>query len=98
MHIFEISSPDPLGQIKDRIILKMKIFFFLITKMMIHLSNELFFFERCSLITATACAYKFICMHRSSYETASFEKEQFIGYIYISKPLPSTHFLILKNF
>ena len=29
----------------------------------LHLSNGLFFFEWCSLITATVCAYKFVCTH-----------------------------------
>ena len=38
MHVFEISSPEPLGQIKDHLILKRKImigFFFLFAKMMV---------------------------------------------------------------
>ena len=43
-----------------------------------------FFFERCSLVTATACANKFsdnqfVCTHPRSYTTTSFEKEQSIA-------------------
>ena len=44
-----------------------------------YISNGLFFFERCSLISATVCANKFImrliqfeCTHRRSYMTTSF--------------------------
>ena len=47
-----------------------------------YLNNGLFFFER--LITATMCAYKM--------NNARSEKEQYIGYIYIFKTIPTTHF------
>ena len=56
----------------------------------IQLSNGLLFFERCSVITMTVCAYKLnkahsenLFEHSGIYETTSFEKEQYFGYIYI---------------
>ena len=52
-----------------------------------YLSNGLFFFERCSLITATVCAYKL--------NNARFEKEQSTAYIYILKTFPTLHFNFL---
>ena len=41
----------------------------------VNINNGLFFFERCSLITATARANKFVCTRRRSYETISFEEK-----------------------
>ena len=35
---------------------------------------------------------KFVCTHRCSYKTTSFEKEQSIAYIYIFKTFPTLHF------
>ena len=72
-----------------------------------YLCNRLFFFERCSLITATMCAYKLknaryrgmkiCCTHRCSYETISFKEEQFIFFIFtFSKPFFQRIFNFLK--
>ena len=40
--------------------------------------------------------WKFVCTHRCSYKTTSFEKEQFISYFYILKTFPSLHFIFVK--
>ena len=35
---------------------------------------------------------QFVCAHRRSYKTTSFEMEQSTAYIYISKTFPTTHY------
>ena len=55
----------------------------------VNIGDGLFFFERCSLINTTVCAntypywltciVQFVCTHRHSYKTTSFEKEQSIA-------------------
>ena len=41
---------------------------------------------------------QFICTHRRSYKTTSFEKEQSIAYIYIFKTFPTLHFNFFNHY
>ena len=74
-----------------------------------YLSNGLFFFERCSPITATVCAYKlnnaprvsalwkFVYTHRCSYKTTSFKKNNSLLIFTFLKPFLHCILIFLKT-
>ena len=60
--------------------------------------------DRCSHITATVCKHifitrviQFVCTHRRSNETTSFEKELSISYISLTRVLTGTYILVYRS-